>query len=126
METVSTLNGVSPDMLWTFVVVLVGLCISITAILNCYEKIQNLHDRRRKPTESARMDVLEMLANDKRRLDAHEEAINSIRGKQRSLEEGQRAVCAGVMALLEHELHNGNSEQMEKASEDINTYLLNK
>lgn len=40
------------------------------------------------------------------------------------LTEGQRNMCAGVLALLEHELHNGNADQMIKASQDINEWLI--
>ena len=60
--------------------------------------------------------MLDMLANDKRRLDAHDIILADmqaqqtiLKGKQTSLEKGQRVVCAGVMALLDHTLHNGNT-----------------
>ena len=33
------------------------------------------------------------------------------------------ASCAGVQALLEHELHNGNADEMQLASKEINTWL---
>ena len=37
---------------------------------------------------------------------------------------GQRELCFGVQALLNHELHNGNADEMARASENINKWLV--
>lgn len=42
------------------------------------------------------------------------------------LREGQRTLCVAVMALLNHELHNGNADEMRDASAGINNYLINR
>lgn len=42
------------------------------------------------------------------------------------LREGQRVICIAVMALLNHDLHNGNSDEMTDALTGINSYLLNR
>ena len=42
------------------------------------------------------------------------------------LREGQRSLCVAVMALLNHELHNGNSDEMHRASVGLNDYLINR
>lgn len=42
------------------------------------------------------------------------------------LKEGQRVMCVAVMALLNHELHNGNADEMHKASTGLNDYLINR
>ena len=60
-----------------------------------------------------------MLATDKERLDRHEHEIGDLRG-------GQRVLCMGVQALLEHELLGGNAEQMKRAAEDLKKYLVNR
>ena len=62
--------------------------------------------------------IAEKLSADKRELDQHEKEINA-------LKDGQRALCTGVMALLDHQLHNGNSGQMENAKTEIEKYLKN-
>lgn len=36
---------------------------------------------------------------------------------------GIKALCAGVRALLEHELHNGNSDELKTASDAINNWV---
>lgn len=42
------------------------------------------------------------------------------------LREGQRVCCISLMALLGHELHNGNSAEMEDAQKELNKYLINR
>lgn len=56
------------------------------------------------------------LGMDKLRLDEHEKRLADLRN-------GLMASCAGVQALLEHELHNGNADEMQSASKEINTWL---
>ncbi len=57
-----------------------------------------------------------MLDNDKRRLDEMER-------KQADMQLGQMANCRGVRALLDHELHNGNADEMQEASKEIEKWL---
>ena len=59
----------------------------------------------------------EKLDNDKRRLDKHAQDIDDLR-------EGQRNLCFGVQALLEHALHNGNADEMKAASDNIKKWLV--
>lgn len=56
---------------------------------------------------------------DRARLDRHEAELTGLR-------EGQRQLCQGVQALLEHALHNGNSDEMDKASREIQEWLRNR
>ena len=42
------------------------------------------------------------------------------------LKEGQRVICIAVMALLNHDLHNGNADEMTDALNGINSYLINR
>lgn len=51
----------------------------------------------------------EMLASDKRRIERLEADAQDMRN-------GQRATIKGIQALLDHELHNGNADQMQSAS----------
>ena len=130
MDTINatemTINGLTPSILWVVLVGLIGICACTVTVLSALEKVQNLREKRNKPQREANSDIMAMLARDKHRLDVHEAAISEMQAKQRTLEEGQRAVCAGVMALLEHELHNGNATEMQEASAGIHKYLLNK
>lgn len=103
------MKDLTPDAIITFLWVLAALVAFVLALWSLLDKIKNA----RKPAENAaewRRSVNEKLANDKERIDG--------------LEEGQRAICRGVLALLNHELHNGNSDEMEKAQAGINNYLI--
>ena len=62
---------------------------------------------------------MDKLDNDKRRLDKHARDIEDLR-------EGQKYLCMGVQALLGHELHNGNADEMKAASAGIKSWLLNR
>lgn len=64
-------------------------------------------------------DTAKKLDTDKRRLDEHEEQIAA-------LKESNHLQSAALMALLDHELHNGNTDQMQKARDDIMHYLQSK
>lgn len=44
----------------------------------------------------------------------------------RDLHAGQTELCRGVQALLEHELHNGNNEEMQAASTSLGKWLRNR
>ena len=79
-----------------------------------------------RPARAKSDDVQTCLHNDKERLDAHDSRISDLETGLKDTQDGQRVLMQGVMALLEHELHNGNSEQMEQASMEIRTYLLSK
>lgn len=78
------------------------------------------------PARKKEDDVQTCLHNDKRRLDSHDSRIATLESGLQDTQDGQRVLMQGVMALLEHELHNGNSEQMEQASRDIRTHLLSR
>lgn len=52
----------------------------------------------------------------KRRVDTHDDEV-------KDLHAGQSAMCRGVQALLEHELHNGNEEEMKAAADGIGKWL---
>lgn len=101
--------------------VIVGIVIMQTYNTYCTAR-RNAREEKKlseKPTDGINQrlnDHAKMLDNDKRRLDDHEAQLADIK-------KGLMANCAGVQALLEHELHNGNATDMESASKDISTWL---
>ncbi len=100
------------DSLLTAVVVFLAICGAINVIT---ATIKNIRELVGKPKAT----VKEMLDADKRRLDKHDKAIEA-------LQDGQRVTCEGVQALLNHALHNGNSDEMQRASTDLNQWLINR
>ena len=77
----------------------------------------------RRPQEKAEHDLTahqtacdKKFASDKGRLDKLETRMDGV-------EEGQRVLLNGVYEILGHLLHNGNKDEMEKASKAIFDFL---
>ena len=102
------MNGITPDQLITTVEVVLVIFAAIITI----DKVIDIIKKWRSPGT----DINKKLAVDKERLDHHENAI-------KDLQDGNKALCAGILALLDHELHNGNSDEMQKARDGIMEYL---
>ena len=127
------INGITMELFWTYLFVFVALCGIITILLNTLEKILAWRKRKAQPLTDAKADIMTMLANDKHRLDAqdaivseHARRLDKLERRADTVEQGQKVQCKALMALLDHELHNGNADQMSEASREINDYLLDK
>lgn len=96
------------------------------ALLNVYNAVstarKNARDEKKlrdSPTTALSDRVTDhdrKLDTDKRRLDAHERRLDDI-------QRGLMVNCAGVQALIDHELHDGNSGEMADASKNIDKWL---
>ena len=73
----------------------------------------------RRPAEENDSDVRRRLNTCERKLEQDFEQLQDVRN-------GQRELCFGVQALLNHELHNGNADEMAHASENINKWLVDR
>lgn len=105
------MEGITADQLLnTF-----GVLLIIFGAIVTVDKVVDIFKKWRKPG----VDVMQKLDNDKTRLDAHEKDINDLR-------KDNKVILGGVLALLDHQLHNGNSGQMEKARDDIMQRLQEK
>ena len=127
------INGITMELFWTYLFVFVALCGIVTILLNTLEKILAWRKRKAQPLTDAKADIMTMLANDKHRLDAqdaivseHARRLDKLERRADTVEQGQKVQCKALMALLDHELHNGNADQMSEASREINDYLLDK
>lgn len=105
------MSGVTPDQLMTTAYVLLAVFAAIVTV----DKVIDIFKKWRSPST----DTAKKLATDKARLDEHERSIDDLR-------EGQQVLCSGILALLDHELHNGNSDQMQDARDGIMNYLSKK
>ena len=102
------MNGVTLEQLMTTGYVILAIFAGIITI----DKTIDVFKKWKTPAA----DTANKLANDKLRLDDHSEEI-------RELQESTQVLCNGVLALLDHELHNGNADQMTKARDDLLGYL---
>ena len=102
------MNGITPDQLMTTAYVLLAIFAAIVTV----DKAIDIFKKWKAPTT----DTAKKLATDKARLDEHDRAI-------RDLQESQQVLCTGILALLDHELHNSNGEQMQEARDSIMHFL---
>ena len=139
-----SVEGLTPDILWYTIVGLVG----IGALILLVDKVMEVFRKRRErkaventPSEKladtiskAVLEKLEprfveidrKLDTDKMRLDAHERRLSEQHSHIDDIEEGQKVICRGVLALLSHEI-NGNSDDKLRASQaEITNYLIDK
>jgi hypothetical protein len=62
--------------------------------------------------ESWRQDVNTKLENDNKRLN--------------NLEEGNKVICRGILALLSHEINGNSQEKLINSQQEITNYLINR
>ena len=101
-------SKVTPDQLFNSIVVMLAIFAAVVTI----DKFVDIIKKWRTPTT----DTAKKLAMDKQRLDEHEEAITDLR-------ESQQVICSALLAILDHGIHNGNTDQMEKARGELMKYL---
>lgn len=102
---------ITAEQFYTFLIVLAAICSGVIAV----DKVMDIINKWKTPS----ITTAKKLENDKIRIDAHEEAI-------KRQQESQKVVMTGVLALLDHELHNGNADQMQQARDDIMNFLTGK
>ena len=140
MEQIKPIEGITPGMIWTFVAVLVGLAalyVLYGKVRETYAKNKKLKDPEKKLADEISARVLEKLeprfaeidrklSNDKAIIDSHTRQIEALSSRTDGSEDGIKALSRGVLALLNHALHNGNNDELEKAQQGINEYLIQK
>lgn len=102
------MEHITPDQLMNAIVVVLTIFAAIVTI----DKVVDIIKKWRSPS----MDVSKKLAADKIRLDNHDGAIAK-------LQESNQVICTALLAILDHELHNGNSDQMQRARDELMQYL---
>lgn len=132
------IEGITPEAIWTFLGVLVGLA----ALYVLYGKVRETYAKNKQMKDPGLADeiskkVMEKLeprfseidrklGNDKAMIDDHTQKLATISARNDSLEIGQRALCRGVLALLSHEINGNSVEKLQDAQTGINNYLIDK
>ena len=96
-----------------------------TAITNARKE----KERQEAPIMAIRGDISTLrndLAADRERIGALEREIDGYGDEIRDLHNGQTEMCRGVQALLEHAIHNGNTEELQASSQSIGKWLRNR
>ena len=140
MSELPPIEGVTPGMLWTSLIVLIAgasLYVLYGKVRETYQKNKKMKDPEARLADEISEKVLEKLeprfseidrklANDKALIDDHTQKLASIGRRNDSLEAGQKALCRGVLALLSHEINGNSTDKLKSAQENINDYLIEK
>lgn len=141
MQTLQPIEGITPSTLWTFLTVLVGICALIVLGDKVLTVFRNAQRRKKEPEDklaeeiSAKVlekleprfrDIDQKLSNDKATIDSHTRQIESLAKRADGTDTGIKAINRGVLALLNHALHNGNTDELENAQKGINDYLIDR
>lgn len=142
--TVHTIEGVTPQMLWTALIVLIAgatLYVLYGKVVDTYRKQREIKRSANDPGDkladeiSAKvmekleprfLEINRKLDNDKAAISNHTREIDTLSKRADSSESGMKALNRGVLALLNHALHNGNANELEDAQKGINDYLIEK
>ena len=132
------IEGITPEAIWTFLAVLVGLA----ALYVLYGKVRETYAKNKQMKDPGLADeiskkVMEKLeprfqeinrklANDKTIIDEHTLKIADITRQNDTIESGQRVLCRGVLALLSHEINGNSDDKLREAWAGINNYLIDK
>ena len=98
------------------------LCWAFNLVFTSVTNVRREKENARAPISRIESDITDLrteLDVLKRRVDEHDDDVSDLHA-------GQSAMCRGVQALLEHELHNGNEDEMKAASEGIGKWLRNR
>lgn len=116
----------TPEQVYQVILAVAGLIISCAGAIGIIAKVVRWF---RKPadTQKERVDAHE------RRLNGHDEALKEIRqyldrDKHRldKLEEGNRIVQQSLLAIMAHLLNNNDIDELKKAKESLEQYLIEK
>lgn len=105
---------------------IVGGCGLVLTLLNIADKSKTLKKDAQEPEriQNERIDGLERKFAAMREEFEHYKSQNT--EKVQVLEEGNRVTQQAILALLSHAIDGNNIDQMEKARNDLNSFLINK
>lgn len=119
-------NYLTGDGLLKAALVILSICWAWNMVYTAITNARKERERQDAPLNEIREDIRKLndgIHNDRERITALEHDIEHHGDELRDLHHGQTEICRGVQALLEHALHNGNTDEMEAASQAIGKWL---
>ena len=147
VQEVQKIEGISPQMLWTFLIVLVGLATLFILGHKVIEILRKEHERKVQKQKLAGTDITDQIATkvmeklqpeldkkfadidrklaaDKEAIELHTRQLNAHEDRVKKLEEGNQALCHGIFALLSHEISGNSIDKLKKAESGMKNYLI--
>ena len=116
------MDKITSQDVFTWVVVSFVLLQSFSTAYTARKNAKALRDEKSAPLRALeqRVDKMEqMLQNDYLRFEHDEKDLVQMKA-------GLQVICKGVLALLNHEIHNGNGDEMQDALKGLNAWMLEK
>ena len=105
------MDKLTPEILMTFLVVAAALIGFILVCWNLIDKIRAAHQPKDE-LQGWQRDTDEKLKRDKERLDV--------------LEDGNKVICRGILALLSHEINGNSTDKLKASQSEITNYLIDR
>ena len=105
------MDKITPDNLMTFLIVsaaLVGFTLAVWALVDKIRAARKPKDE----LEGWKHETDEKLRRDKERLDI--------------LEDGNKVICRGILALLSHEINGNSTDKLKASQSEITNYLIDR
>lgn len=97
-------------------IALAGLVILASKLVEAVRIFKKPLDKKETSLENHQEACERRFNRDKQELDNHRQRIEA-------LEAGQRVQCQALHALLEHAIHNGNTDEMKEASKELFNHM---
>ena len=143
MTELPAIEGFTPDMLWIFLIVLIGLAALFVLAYKVVDIIRTEVERKKERKQAEKPELADeisskviqlleprmseidrKLENDKSMLDMHTRQINALSTRTDKQESGILALSMGVLALINHTLYDGNTDELTNAKTAINDYVF--
>ena len=108
-----------PNYLFDFFAVLIalaGLVILASKLIEAIRVFKKPQEKKELSLENHQEACERRFSDDKQELNNHQQRIEA-------LEAGQKVQCKALHALLEHAIHNGNTDEMKEASKDLFNHM---
>ena len=94
---------------------LLGFCAFVTTVWNLYDRVVKAKKEKDKPT-------LEL----KKQVEEHEDKLQKDNEKLEEIEQTDKLILRSLVVIINHDITGNGIDQLKKARDEINTFLINK
>jgi hypothetical protein len=146
-QQVQAIEGITPAMLWTFLVVLVGLMALVVLGDKVADVFRKAKKRKKEETELTETDITDRiadkvmeklqpkldekfaeidrkLANDRSDIVLQTNQLNATTARVDRLDNDNKALLHGMSALLSHSISGNSTDRLKKTQTALNNYLI--
>lgn len=155
-EEIQKIEGITPSMLWTFFVVLVGLMSLTLLCIKLYNEVKKIRKERQDAKKLEGQDITDRIADkvmekltptldekfgeinrqfeevdrklaaDKETIELHTRQLNAQEERVDRLDNDTRALLHGVSALLGHQVDGNSIDRLKRTNDAMKNYLIDR